>query len=102
MLKVFTMDDINLTVAGTRQQVSATSIRCTTVIFSAKKANLGKLYIGDSSVSATRGVELEAGESVAFTADQNGRDGDEFDLSDFWFDGGTTGDDLGVAYVKNK
>lgn len=100
-MKLKTLANIALVAAGTRQRITTENIPCTTIILGGLKANTGKIYIGDEFVSATRGTELEAGETIALTADMGGRSGaDELILSDFYFDGGTTGDFITVSYVK--
>ena len=93
------MAQLDIPTSGTRVQVSATEVTTTSVTFYAADANTGKVFIGDSSVSSTRFIAaLDAGESLNISADYYGT-GQEFDLSDFYIDAATSGDDAHVSYV---
>jgi hypothetical protein len=103
MIKLFTLADITVAAAATRQQVTATSTRVTSIVFQGPAANTGAVYVGDSNVAAARGIEIPKGTSITVTADLLGRPGgEEFDLSDFYVDAATTGDKVKVSYVKRK
>lgn len=102
-VKLFTLAQVSVASAGTRVQVSATSTPVSTIIFAAPAANTGKIYIGDSDVSATRyAFEVSPGAAAAISADYAGGSGEEFILSDFYVDAATSGDDLNVSYVKRR
>src|SRR5258708_13427373 len=45
--------------AGTRVQLTNTSVPCKKVTIQANLANTGAIYVGDSTVSASRGMLLE-------------------------------------------
>lgn len=94
--------NMNIDVAGTQEQVTTnTNIRPSTIIFSAPKANTGDIYIGISDVSSTDFIyELQPGESCTLSIDASmGRMGSTgFQLSDFWVDAATAGDDCNVTY----
>ena len=103
MVKLNTLADVTVTTAGTRVQVTSTDTPCTTVIIQAKATNTGLVIVGDSSVSASRGIELSAGEEISIAADPSGRPGgEELNLADFWVDAATNGDKVKVAYVKRR
>jgi hypothetical protein len=103
MVKLFTIADKDIPTAGTRVQVTSTSTIITTVVFQAKTTNTGVVIIGDSNVAAGQGLELSPGETLAITADMSGRSGgDELDLSDFWLDTATNGNDVKISYIKRK
>ena len=53
-----------VTAAGTAEALASTSTECIWVIVTAKPANTGSVYIGGSTVDATRGTPLLPGESV--------------------------------------
>lgn len=48
----------NVTTAGTRVQLSSSSVACKKVHIQAKVGNTGSIYVGGSTVASTRGVEL--------------------------------------------
>ena len=54
-----------VTIAGTRVQLSALGSLCSGVYIKALAANVGKIYVGDITVSATAGYELSAGQEIS-------------------------------------
>lgn len=80
--------------AGTRQQLSATSVPCAKVIISAGANNVGNISVGGTTVvganTGTSGAVLLALGSITLEID---------DLSKVWFDGTNTGDILTYTYV---
>ena len=59
------------------------------------------IVIGDSNVSVTRyAFELDAGVRAELRAPDSKGGADMLDLKDIYFDGGTTNDDLNVAYLQ--
>ncbi len=101
MLKLYTLADLTPGTSGVA--ISATSIKCTTVIVQCKKASTGPIYLGDSNVAITRGVEIESGESMAISADSSGRSGgEELDLADLYICGNAAADIVKVSYLARK
>jgi len=47
-----------VTTAGTSVQLSSSSVPAKKITIQAKSANTGSIYVGSSTVSATRGIEL--------------------------------------------
>ena len=56
-----------VTTAGTRVQLSTSSVPCKKVNIQAKVANTGSIYVGGSTVSSTRGIELLPLSSIQMT-----------------------------------
>lgn len=104
MIKLFTAPQKTVTTAGTRVQISTTDTIITTLVVQADPANTGKIYVGDSSVSATQAsAELEAGRAFEISPDASGRGGqEEYLLSDFWLDSSVSGDKAYISYVKRR
>ena len=70
-------------------------------MITAVAGNTGTIYIGDSNVSATRyAVKLAAGDGVSIDSPNVAGGSDFLDMSEIYFDGGTTGDDIAVGYIK--
>ena len=92
---------ITVAAAGTRQQVSSTRIIASSVLIQADHDNTGKIYVGDSAVSATRTLAvLEAGESVEIDSEVfNGR-GQQYDLSQIYVDASVSADKVRVGYTE--
>lgn len=102
-LKVFTLAPIDVPSAGTRVQVISTYSPVSTITFQAAEGNTGKVYIGDSNVASGRGISLDPGEFLSVSADLSGRSGgEELDLSDWWVDAETSGNDVKILYMKRK
>jgi hypothetical protein len=99
--KLKCLAQINLTSAGTRQQISATPILSPVVIITAAHGNSGNIYVGDSAVASNcYAAVLAAKSSYTITGpDINGHTRD-VDLSSIYIDGGTTNDDVQVAYLE--
>jgi hypothetical protein len=77
--------------AGTAVQVSNTRRRVLSVTFIARAGNTGNVYVGDSTVSSTNGVELQQGQSFTFNP---GSMGVSIPFSDFYVDAANNGDDV--------
>lgn len=91
---------VTVTLAGTRVQVTSSSIGCGGIIFQASSSNSGKVYIGDSTVTSSNGIALGPGES--FTVAGHSLDGNmdsELILSDYWVDADTNGNSVRVHYL---
>lgn len=100
-IKLVTIAQMTIDTAGTQEQVSTSDIPISTLIVSAPAANTGAIYVGDSDVASTRGIEVAKGTTVSISADFSGT-GEEFVLSDFWIDAATNGDKANVSYVKRR
>jgi hypothetical protein len=83
---------VNLTSAGTPQRITTGEEKASTVILRSKTGNVGSLYIGDSAVTTATGAILQ-GEGLTINK------GEAFSLSDIYFDGGTSNDDLDYWYI---
>jgi hypothetical protein len=99
-VKLFTLADITVTTAATRVQVSSTATPVMDVIFTCPAANTGVIYVGDSSVSASRGIEVAKGTSISINQAFGRSAGLEYKLSNFYVDAATNGDKVKVSYVK--
>lgn len=99
-----TLAQITVTTAGTRVQVSASKNSCVQVRFEAPAGNTGAgIYIGDSSVSATRYMAyIPKGTGITFSMLNHGAspNSNEYDLTKFYVDGAANGDKLNVGYFE--
>lgn len=102
MVKFVTVADKTVTTAGTRVQLTTTSTPAIDVVFQAHSSNTNGVYIGDASVANNQGIRLTPGEIMSINEVMSGRRGDEWDLSDFWFDADANGNKVRVAYVKRR
>ena len=85
---------VNLTSAGTAQRVSSSALNCQCLVINALAANTGVIYVGDSSVSATNGFPLQKGDTISICASDRMVPVNAYN---YYFDGGTTNDDIKVS-----
>ena len=79
------VNTITVTAAGTAVQ-AGDSGNITSVMFKARSSNSGAVYVGDSNVSSTRGIELLPGEVTTTRFKGHGK------LQDFYADAATNSD----------
>lgn len=103
-LKLYALADVTVTTAGTRVQLSSTSIIASSVTIQAHPANSTALiYVGDITVAAARGNSLSAASAAAVICDHSGRPGsEELNLSDIYIDSDTNGSKVKVTYLARK
>jgi hypothetical protein len=101
-IKLFSEDTVTIPVAGTRVPISVNATAVQSVVIKARDSNIGFVYVGDATVTATRAIELSPGESISLSADSLGRGSDEFILSDLWVDSESANNEINVAYVKRR
>ena len=78
---------IDVAAAGTAAQSSKSgTIRA--ISFKARIGNTGNIYLGNSDVSSTNGMELEPGEAWTWTYAKYGK------IQDWYADAATNGDDV--------
>lgn len=77
-----------VTTAGTRVQLSATSVPCIDLIIQATSGVTGRIYIGGPAVSSTAGIYLTAGQAMPMSVSN---------LNQVWLD--STVNNEGVTYL---
>jgi len=90
-----------VTTAGTRVQVSATDLMVKKIIVAGHAANTGHIYLGDSNVSSTVGLQLKVGAPPLVIGDLEiaGRD-DYFNLKNMWVDASVSGEKVSILYFQ--
>ena len=96
--KMKTLAPVTVTTAETAEQITALDIPSTGLIVQANTVNAGLIYVGDSTVTSSNGMELEAGETFSITAEEIGSSNDEIVLSDVWIDAQLDGDGVRIQY----
>ena len=97
MRKTVIAAPVTITNAGTAQQIFATAQGARAVIIQADPANTLNVYVGDSTVSASRGIALTPGSSMEITP--GGQNAEPIDLSTIWADADTSSNILRVQYI---
>ena len=77
-----------VTTAGTRVQLSSTSVPCLDLLIQAAFGTTGRIYVGGPDVSNTAGVYLTVGQSLSISTDN---------LNKVWLD--STVDAEGVTFI---
>jgi len=101
--QVKTLASVNLTVSGTAEAISGSTVYGRSFTVTAASGNTGVIWVGDSDVAVNRGTPLAAGESVVITPDVfNASIEALIDAADIYIDGDTTNDDVHITYMDNK
>jgi hypothetical protein len=102
MMKLKPLGKVTVVTAGTRVQITASDIRTGSIAIQADSANVGKVYIGDSSVSSSIRLGASANEIVSIDASDLRGNTEEFSLSDFYVDAETNGNSVHVFYLGRR
>lgn len=89
-----------ITTAGTKEQLTTADRPVPAVIIQALTANTGIIYVGDSEVSSTNGLELSAGDSITLENDDLGSSGSIVSLRDIWLDASISGEGVVAFYLE--
>ena len=100
--KLNTAAIITVSSAGTAVQISSVDTPVTSIVLQADVDNTGNVFIGDSTVSASNGIELTPGQSFELKSDQIPRQDGELILSDIYVDAATNDDKVRVSYIKRR
>ena len=90
-LKIKTIAAVTVTVAGTEQPLSATTVMVYAVTIVSLSTNTGTQYIGDSTVTSANGIPFTAGDTMELETPQMARATDQFDISKIYVDSSTNG-----------
>lgn len=101
-LKWNTLTAVATVTAGTRKALSATDVYAYAIRIQASKANTGKIYVGDSTVSSSNGQELEAGESIVLNNFERPNNLLELNLADLYIDSSVNAEGVRIAYIKER
>ncbi len=101
-----TINNFIATTAGTAVPLSATSIQTNWVFIQVLRTNIGKVYVGDSTVNNTDlgGITLEAplpSMSLPFEAIESKRSDALIDLNAVFIDVDNTGEGVNIVYAQS-
>lgn len=102
-IKLHTLASVTVTTAGTRVQITNNlGLAASSIIISASTDNVGKIYVGDNSVTNLNGTELEAGDSIQISGDNIRGIAEELFLSDIYIDSETNNNVAKIQYLKRR
>lgn len=88
---------VTVAVSGTEQPIVAAAVeRVVALYLSAPAGNTGVIYVGDSTVTTTKGYGIEKGLSFKIEAPE----GNYIDIAQIYVDAGTGGDKVNVSYLQ--
>lgn len=90
---------VTIATSGTRQAITALDRNAVSIMIQADSLNTGKIYIGDSTVTTSNGIELAAGETFVLTPDIGDK---EIILSDIYLDTQTNGNVARIQYLSSR
>lgn len=86
---------VTVTSAGTKQRLTSTSTSVYAIEIQADKDNVGSVYIGDSTLTTSNGIELEPKDIHIIELEEM----DELNLSDYYVDADNNDDKIRVHYL---
>ena len=95
-----------VTTAATQERLTTANIMCSYVRIQAESTNTGLMFIGDSQVSATLGIELkvcaggDADDRTVESMELHAIGNDLISLRDIWVDAATTADEVQVFCMR--
>lgn len=96
-LALKTLAQVTVATSGTEQRLTSNHISNVEAIYiSAPAANTGSIYVGDSSVATTRGIEIPKGTSFTIMAPR----GDMINIRDIYVDAANNGDKCNITYLQ--
>ena len=89
-----------VTTAGTRERLTTSNKAVASVVLQAESSNTGVVYVGDSQVSASNGIALNASNTIAFTNDDLGSSDAKISMKDIWLDVSVSTDGVMAIYLE--
>jgi len=101
-LQVFLLPAVTVATAGTAVQITALNRATMSVLVQASKDNVGRIFVGDSTVDSSNGIELDPGEAKEITPEEVGRSSEEVILSDIFVDSQFDADSVRIAFLGRR
>lgn len=102
-VKLQGLGNVSVTTAGSRVQLSATSIITPGIVIKARTTNTGAVYVGHSNVAATTAAFIMApGDAVEIVGPMVRGIEEEFDISDIYLDSAVNGEGVTVGYLSRR
>lgn len=91
-----------VSVADTAVPLSITPKQVIEVVIQAFKGNTGTICVGDSTVTSTTGIQLDAGEALVLSAPEVSGTPGTIDLSTIYVNSSNAGDLVNIAYTARE
>ena len=96
------LSDVTVTTAGTRVQLTSSSILTPTFCVQAKSTNSGLIYVSGITVSATNGIGLSAGQFACYSGETQVYGFDVIQLNKVYLDASANGQVAKVTYYGQE
>lgn len=90
-VRVQTLKEVTVSIAGQRVQVSTTPLLVYSATIQSVYTNTGYQYVGDSTVSSSNGHIFEASDVMEIEGPPAAKGAEQFDLSEIYLDSSTAG-----------
>lgn len=102
-LKIYTVDPVTIASGGVAYQIYPTQLFAASITIQAGYDNVGRISVGDDSVTPSNGIQVAPGESAVIEYSVgSARHTEEFDLSKIYVTSASAGDIVRVSYIKRE
>ena len=101
MIQLKTMPLTEVLVSNNAVALSSTSLPVSSVVIQAEYTNVGRIVVGDSTVTNTTGLELGPGDTTSISMESLHKQG-EFDLADVYINSTTSGNKVRCLAFRRK
>jgi hypothetical protein len=98
-VKLLTAPVVTVSSAGTAVAIYSTQIPVTSVTIQALFTNVGKIYVGSSTVTSSTGLEIPAGDVITIDAPMTRGHHEEFYLNEIYVNATVSNDAVKVCGV---
>lgn len=101
-LQVFLLPAVTVATAGMAQAITTLQRPSMSVLVQASKDNVGRIFVGDETVSSANGIELDPGEAKEITPEEVGRSSEEVILADIFVDSQFDADSVRISFLGRR
>ncbi len=85
--------------AGTAEAIVASPVRAASILIQADVDNTGNMYLGDSTVDDSNGIEVAPGQVIEWTGDQARGIEQQIDMSQIYVDADNDGEGIRILVL---
>lgn len=102
MLKLYTVPVITIGVGSQAYPLASEYLPAASITVQAEYNNVGRISIGDSTVTPSTGIQVAPGESAVIEFPASAKFTDEFNLETIFVTSASSGDKVRVVYIKRE
>lgn len=100
--KLTTFSRASLASSNVAQQVASSAIAVASLTIQAESTNTGSIFIGDSTVTTTSGIEVGPGDCAVLEGPLGPRGPEEFLISEVYIVGANAGDKVRLSAFRRR